>query len=117
MRIAALSESAVPSSSTSVGICPSGLAVSSAAYASFCAHDAVSTMSNGWRATMSAASTHADPDPVLPYSVYIERSGFIERDSSWHPLRHPALRFLDRYVLAMRGDRPYVAERVDERTD
>ena len=38
----------------SVGIWPSGLTSSRSAYASFCAHDAVSTMRNGWRATTSA---------------------------------------------------------------
>ena len=44
IRIAALSESTLPSGSTSVGICPSGLTSSSSSNASLRSHDAVSTM-------------------------------------------------------------------------
>src|SRR5215475_3795929 len=71
MRIAALSDSTVPSGSTSVGIWPSGLSLSRSLNASLGSHDAVSIVLYGAPATSSATWVVADPDPFLPYSVYI----------------------------------------------
>jgi hypothetical protein len=42
--MAALSDSTLPSGSTSVGICPSGLIFKSSSNAALVAHEAVSTM-------------------------------------------------------------------------
>ena len=82
--MAALSESALPSGSTSVGIWPSGFSFSSSAKASFCSHEAVSTMRLGAPMIASAASTDADPEPFLPYSVYIASSFGV----SWGQIRN-----------------------------
>src|SRR5438094_4017518 len=71
IRMAALSVSTLPSSSTSVGICPSGLIFSSSTNASLVYHDAVSTMRNGASMIPSATWLDAEPEPFLPYSVYI----------------------------------------------
>ncbi len=71
MRIAALSESTPPSGSTSVGIWPSGLIFTSSGNASLGSHDAVSTTRYGAPMISSAVCVVADPDPFLPYSVYI----------------------------------------------
>src|SRR5208282_3173393 len=70
MRIAALSDSALPSGNTRVGIWPSGLTLSRSAKAAFAAHDAVSTMRYGAPMRSSAIWVAADPEPCLPYKVY-----------------------------------------------
>src|SRR4030095_3355457 len=70
-RMAALSVSTLPSSSTSVGIWPNGFTFRSSTKASLVSHDAVSTMRNGAPPIPSATWTDAEPEPFLPYSVYI----------------------------------------------
>src|SRR5271157_4488475 len=70
MRIAALSDSALPSGKTRVGIWPSGLTLRKSSNAAFGAHDAVSTMRYGASMRSSAIWIAADPEPCLPYRVY-----------------------------------------------
>ena len=69
--MAALSLSTLPSGSCSVGICFSGLARASSASASFCSHDAVSTMRYAAPVISSAHSTDAEPEPSNPNRVYM----------------------------------------------
>src|SRR5215472_5759630 len=78
MRIAPLSESTPPPGSTSVGICPSGLSFRSSRNASLGSHDAVSITRYGAPINSSAACVVAEPDPFLPYNVYIVPPGSIE---------------------------------------
>src|SRR5208282_5398973 len=71
MSIAALSDSTPPSGSTRVGIWPSGLALRSSAKAAFGAHEAVSTMRYAAPTMSSAIWVVAEPEPFLPYRVYM----------------------------------------------
>src|SRR6476646_11758969 len=79
IRIAALSDRALPSDSASVGLWPIGLLLSRSRKASLVSHDAVSTMRYGAPAIVSAASIVADPEPFLPYSVYMRPPFFQAR--------------------------------------
>src|SRR5215467_10188004 len=116
MRIAALSDSTVPSGSTSVGIWPSGLSLSSSSNASLGSHDAVSIVLYGAPTTSSATWVVADPDPFLPYSVYIASPSLapLRRFAARHHRRHALLHLLHRHILLVRGNGPDVAERIDK---
>src|SRR5690242_13918578 len=108
VRIAALSVITLPSGSASVGICASGFTRCNSSSPGPGSHDAASTMRNGMFAIVSAASTEADPEPLLPYSVYTLSTALMQ-------LRHAPLDLFRRHVLDVRGDRPDVTERIDER--
>src|SRR5947207_10167735 len=81
MRMAALSVSTVPSGRRSVGICFSGLMRSSSPIAESGSHDDARTRRNGTPVRSSAASTAADPDPWLPYRLYMLRAPLASTDS------------------------------------
>src|SRR6478735_5859289 len=71
MRMAALSVITVPSGRTSVGICRSGFTRSSCAMSLLLSHEAAATSRYGCAHSSSAHSTAADPEPLIPNSVYI----------------------------------------------
>src|SRR5664279_2269954 len=114
IRMAALSVSAEPSGSTRVGIWHSGLMRASSSCPGPGSHDAASMHVNSAAASVSAASAAAEPDPLVPNSVYMCPPGSLAAGRVRQCLE-AAVHFLGWNILDVRGERPHVAEWIDER--
>src|SRR5260221_8096382 len=106
MRMAALSVSTEPSGSNNVGIWHSGLTRCNSSRPGPGSHDAASMLRKGSPSSVSAASTAAEPEPLVPKSAYVAAM----RSTSVRHVREAALDLLGRNVSHVRADGPHVPD-------